>query len=232
MAKLTASLTRKFSVELTDGQWESAEASCSEEDTFREYLPHVAEPESEEEYREAKARFHAAMRAEVKAQVDAEMKRQRDEVLGDGYAAQSVAEAFADEAGAKAEYTPAEESKPPQPSAPLPPTEEQPPLPSEEVVRTPIAEGQATFKVRYFEVAETSGGDKYLRCYGRGSWKREWVPAWSDVAELLFDDIESMDLGEIQTPYPLEATVMMKDDTYKGKKFRTADKVVEWTRVG
>jgi hypothetical protein len=99
-------------------------------------------------------------------------------------------------------------------------------------VRTPVAEGQATFKVRWLEVAKTKGGDNYLKCYGKGSWKREWVPAWSDVAELLFGDIADMDEGELQPPYPLEATVTMKDDEYKGKKFRTADKVIEWTRVG
>jgi hypothetical protein len=32
MARLTASLTRKFSIELSDGQWESAEASFSIEE--------------------------------------------------------------------------------------------------------------------------------------------------------------------------------------------------------
>jgi hypothetical protein len=215
MAKLTASLTRKFSVELSDGQWESAEASCSEEDDFRAPKP----KESEEKYREAKARFHAAMRAEVKAQVDAEMKRQKEEVLRD------PVEVFAEEVDAAYMHRDIDDEDKVIP--------ETPPLPTE-IVRTPLAEGQATFKVRWFEVAKTKSGDKYLKCFGKGNWKREWVPAWSDVAELLFGDIAEMDTGELQTPYPLEATVEMGEykNPKSGKVSPSPQKVIEWTRVG
>jgi hypothetical protein len=225
MAKLTASLTRKFSVELTDGQWESAEASFAIE---------IEEPD--EGVLQLKESGDAA-RAFVKAQVDAEMGRQKDEILGirpleEVMDAINAAEAFGEEVGAEVTHTP--EEKPP-----LPGDETRAAMAKEftevEVVRTPLAEGQATFKVRWLEVATTSQRQKYLRCYGDSPlWKKKWVPAWNDQARQLsgFDGIDDMDDGELAVPFPLEATVMMKDDTYKGKTFRTADKVIGWTRAG
>ncbi len=57
------------------------------------------------------------------------------------------------------------------------------------------------------------------------------MPAWSDVAELLFGDIEDMDLGVVLPPYDLDAVVQMKDDEWKGRKFVGPDKVIEWERV-
>ncbi len=220
MAKVTVALSRKVS----DGQYGSFQANIGLED---DVPPGVS-----------KDSHAAGMRVWCKAFLDETLGDLRKEYL-------AVSEALDVDGEVKSVpilettfHTTSAEEKPPLPGE-IVPNESGEDIdfriesaPVHEVVRTPLEDNQATFKVRYFEVAETSGGDKYLKCFGKGSWKREWVPAWSDVAELLFDDIESMDLGEIPTPYPLEATVMMKDDTYKGKKFRTADKVVEWTRVG
>ena len=101
-------------------------------------------------------------------------------------------------------------------------------------VRTSIPEGQKTFKVNAFVVAQTDAGDKYLQVWGDSpDWSRKWVPAWSDQAELLFGDLETMDLGTIPPPYPLEATVEM--GTWKnpksGKTVPSPQKVIEWTRI-
>ena len=232
MAKLTASLTRKFSVELTDGQWESAEASFS----FEEDVDQAEPKESKEDYAARISEITSSIRAFVKAQVDAEMKRQKEEVLG------NPIEAFAEEVGGEAKrYPPAEDAT--ILVSDTRPKEEKPPLPAGgreaepapgEIVRTPLTDNQASFKVRWFEVAKTANGDKYLKCFGKGDWKREWVPAWSDVAELLFGDIEDMDTGELQPPYPLEATVEMGEykNPKSGKTSPSPQKVVEWTRVG
>ena len=248
MAKLTASLTRKWSAMVVPDVWETAEASFSIEDDIGE----VSDDDKKPYWTYAEERATAA-RAFVKAEVDAEMGRQREEIreqyglssIPPSYEDQSVAEAFGAEVGGDVEFVVPENTYPGQAQA-----EEPPPLPGgfveptghesveetfkgPQIVRTPLEDNQATFKVRWLEVAETVNGDKYLKCYGDSpKWKKKWVPAWSDVAELLFGDIEDMDTGELQPPYSLEATVMMKDDTYKGKTFRTADKVVEWTRVG
>jgi len=216
MAKLTASLTRKFSVELTDGQWETAEASFSFEESYG------ITSKSDEEVQN----YGTALRAFVKAQVDAEMKRQKNEVLRD------PVESFVEEVGATVAVVAQHGSS----SGPKLPPEEQPPLPSEaaplpEAKHIADTDYRKTFRIKTFEVAQTATGDKYLQCYGNAPWKRQWVPAWSDVAELLFGDINDMDLGVVLPPYTLDAVVQMKDDEYKGKKFIAPDKVTEWERV-
>ena len=219
MAKLTASLTRKFSVELTDGQWESAEASFAIE----------ADGETQED--------GASLRAFIKAQVDAEMTRQREDVfdIQDGHAAldnfESASEAFAEEVGAtvtKADVAQDNREK----GFKDVHVEEKPPLPQQPAKPSPSdTDYRKTFRIQSFEVAQTQGGDKYLKCFGKAPWKRAWVPAWSDVAELLFGDINDMDLGVVGPPYDLDAVVQMKDDEWKGKKYIAPDKVIEWEQV-
>lgn len=102
-------------------------------------------------------------------------------------------------------------------------------------IRVPEPENQQTFRVNAFVVAETKDKrDKYLQAWGDGPWSRKWVPAWKDVAELLFDDLQSMDPGTYPPPYDLEATVQM--GTYKipqtGEVVPSPDRVIEWTRIG
>ena len=155
--------------------------------------------------------------------------------------APALIEQFAKDVGAEVTRVPEKPSSPGEDSAP-PPREEKPPLPSAyeksvlptEEVRIPIPEGQKTFKVNAFVVAQTDAGDKYLQVWGDSpDWSRKWVPAWSDQAELLFGELETMDLGTIPPPYPLEATVEM--GTWKnpksGKTVPSPNKVIEWTRL-
>ena len=82
------------------------------------------------------------------------------------------------------------------------------------------------FKVQSLEVAETAGGDKFLKVFG-GPWKRPWIPAWGEVANSLFTDVEKMDLGVIGPPWPVEALVKMGE--YKGRP--SPDTVVEWRKI-
>lgn len=203
MAKLTASLTRKWSAMVAPDVWETAEVSFSAED------------EGE------KSEAAMALRAYVKAQVDAEMKRQKDEIYEQyGLAQRPAAVQFAEEVGATVEVV----------------REEKPPLPDEEPIPTADDKYRKTFRIQSFEVAETQNGDKYLRCFGKAPWKRPWVPAWNDVAELVFGGIDEMDVGQVLGPPngvgSLDAVVQMKDDVWKGRKFIGPDKVIEWERVG
>lgn len=202
-------LTRKYSKEMPDGSWESAEATFF----FEEDVPEGVNKDS----------HGAGLRASVKAQIDAEMSRQKEEIeelARKLIAPTSAAEEFAEEVGTIAVGPIKEEI--------IRAAEEKPPMPEEEV-RTPIdAEGNElkVFKVQSMEVALTSGGDKFLKVFG-GPWKRPWVPAWRQAAELLFDDIESMDLGVIGPPYPLHALVKMGE--YKGRP--SPDSIDHWKRI-
>jgi hypothetical protein len=206
MAKLTASLTRKFSVELTDGQWESAEATFAIED---EYTGSDGPEEME---------MGDALRAFVKAHVDAEMKRQREDVLGD------PVEGFVEETGAV--KTIDLEEPPPLPSEPAAPEEA-----SKEFKKYEGEQGKdyKSFPVERFEVALTNSKDKFLKVYG---WptkgKKDWVACWQDKTEDVFDGgVKDMDLGFYPPPFPMRATVVMTE--YKGKP--SPGVVVGWERA-
>ena len=218
--KTTASLTRKASIEMPSGNWESFEVSFAIEDE----VPSGTNKES----------FAAGLNSYVKAVVDAAMEVQMGDMrkkllLPSG----SAAEEFAEEVGGEVNYNaPAKEK--------VPLSEEKPPMPSEDIstqtgpaiveeVRTPIDdEGNElkAFKVQSLEVAETAGGDKFLKVFG-GPWKRPWIPAWGEVANSLFGDVEKMDLGVIGPPWPVEALVKMGE--YKGRP--SPDTVVEWRKI-
>ena len=201
--------------------------------------------------------FQAGLRSWCIAKINDDIEVMRD--IEDGHAAldkfESASETFAEEVGATVAGKPSEFVEGYDPGASdvaVPPpnvrrAEEKPPLPSDSLqeasgspssdsagqkaVHAADTDYRKTFRVQSFEVAKTSTGDKYLRCYGKAPWKREWVPAWSDVAELLFGEIEDMDLGVIGPPYDLDAVVQMKDDEWKGKKYIAPDKIIEWERV-
>lgn len=217
MAKVTVALSRKWSAEIIPNVWETAEASFAIEDEPPEGVN-----------RQSHA---AAMRAEVKANVDAEMKRQKDEIRKEY--SRPAAEAFAEEVGGEIEYSTAPGRSldvPNQPAKEVVPAEEKPPLPVEET-RTPIDDAGdelRVFQVQSFEVARTEDGrgDAYLKVFG-GPWKRPWIPAWGEVANALFDDVEKMDLGVIGPPYPLNAFVQMGE--YKGRP--SPQSVVRWERI-
>jgi len=219
MEKVTVSMSRKVS----DQNYGSFQANIGLEDE----VPKGTDRDS-----------HAAsLRAWCKAFLD--------ETLGDmkdAYMAledfQSSSEEFAEEVGGVVV------AKAIEGEARLP-AEEPPPLPTETITTTERRDMgeekpapspsdndyRKTFRIQSFEVAKTEGGDKYLRCYGKAPWKRAWVPAWNDVADLLFGDIEDLDLGVLGPPYTLDAVVQMKDDEWKGKKYIAPDKVIEWEQV-
>jgi len=230
MTKVTVALSRKVS----DGAYGSFQANIGLED---DVPPGVS-----------KDSHAAGMRAWCKAFLDETLGDMKDAYMAlDNF--ESASEEFAEEVGA--EVTNADvaqdnrekgfkdvhvEEKPPLPGKIVPNESgadtdfriESEPVAT--VVRTPLTDNQATFRVRYFEVATSGSRQKYLKCFGKGKWGREWVPAWNDKAKELsgFDGLDDMDDGEVQVPFPLEATVEMGE--YKGKP--SPNKVVEWTRVG
>ena len=225
MTKTTASLTRKASIEMPSGNWESFEVSFAIEDE----VPSGTNKES----------FAAGLNSYVKAVVDAAMEVQmgdmRKKLLLPSPADEgSLAEEFAEEVGGKVNYNePAKEKVPPPEEKPPMPTEPQggrgtEPAPKEEV-RNPIDdEGNElkTFVVKSIEIAETAGGDKYGKVYG-GPWKRACVTAWGDVMESLYGRIGDMDLGMVDPPYPVMAYVKMGE--YKNRP--SPESVVEWRRI-
>jgi len=217
--------TESASIEIQDGEWRKMEASLTRGGLVEDGV------DAEKAAVFLQNRVKQAVKDEIQGEINAVMAL-RDE---------PAAETFAKEVEAATTFTPEEAPPLPEETADLriagdvenglaPLENDTPP----EIVRTPLADNEASFFVRYFEVAKTGAGDKYLKTFGKGKWSRKWVPAWSDVAELLFDDIESMDLGEIPAPYPLEATVEMGEWTNpKTKKTAPSpNKVLEWTRVG
>ena len=230
MTKTTASLTRKASIEMPSGNWESFEVSFAIEDE----VPSGTNKES----------FAAGLNSYVKAVVDAAMEVQMNDMrkkllLPSPADEGSLAEEFAEEVGGEVNYNePAKEK--------VPLSEEKPPLPVEEKnlvrnsewpdepafkkeVRTPIDdEGNElkTFIVKSIEIAETAGGDKYGKVYG-GPWKRAWVPAWGNVMEDLFGKIDDMDLSMVKPPYPVIAYVKMGE--YKNRP--SPESIVEWRRI-
>ena len=233
MPKVSVSLTRKASIEMPSGNWESFEVSFAIEDE----VPSGTNKES----------FAAGLNSYVKAVVDAAMEVQMNDMrkkllLPSPADEGSLAEEFAEEVGGEVNYNEPAKDKapPPEEKPPLPedyrsggvdynaPAKEKPPVPQEEI-RTPIDdEGNElkAFKVQSLEVAETAGGDKFLKVFG-GPWKRPWIPAWGEVANSLFGDVEKMDLGVIGPPWPVEALVKMGE--YKGRP--SPDTVVEWKRI-
>ena len=210
--RVTVSVSRKAS----DGAYGSYQANIGLED---DVPPGVS-----------KDSHAAGMRAWCKAFLDETVGDMRDayEALENF---ESASEAFAEEVGAtvtKADVAQDNREK----GFKDVHVEEKPPLPQQPAKPSPSdTDYRKTFRIQSFEVAQTQGGDKYLKCFGKAPWKRAWVPAWSDVAELLFGDINDMDLGVVGPPYDLDAVVQMKDDEWKGKKYIAPDKVIEWEQV-
>ena len=228
MTKVTVALSRKVS----DGAYGSFSATIGLEDE----VPSGTNRDS----------FATGLRVWCKAFLDETLGDLREEYLAaSGAVDESIEEKFqenielavggSDLRMRAAAFAQQAEEKPPLPSAyeksVLVGGRESEPAPGEEV-RTPLDEAGnelRSFQVQSFEVAETSGGDKFLKVFG-GPWKRPWIPAWKDVAEELsgFQDIDEMDLQVYGPPFPVKAFVKMGE--YKGRP--SPDQVVSWERIG
>ena len=146
MTKTTASLTRKASIEMPSGNWESFEVAFAIEDE----VPSGTNRES----------FAAGLNSYVKVVVDAAMEVQMNDMRKKLLLpSPSAAEEFAEEVGGEVNYNAPAKGKVP---------EEKPPMPQEEV-RTPLdevtGEELASFKVDYFIV---HGGT--VKKYGASAW--------------------------------------------------------------
>jgi len=218
MTKVTVSLTRKVSVEMHDGRWESVEAACAIEDE----VPQGTDRDS----------FAAGLRVYVKAVVDDTMTAHKKELMSGGDI--GLLEELVTEVGAIVGQAEGEKID-------RQIMEEPPPLPTEAVeqmrevsekletteVRTPLPPGHKSFIITHIEVAESEYG-KYLKVYGYPNKSKPWVPAWNDAAQDLFDNMDGFSAGDtFPPPYPLEAVVEMGE--YKGKP--SPKSVVEWVRI-
>jgi len=233
MTKQIASLTRKASMEINPGQWETAEASFSIEDE----VPEGANRES----------HGAALRASVKAQVDEEMKRQKEELFSPGSPVvnleyegtdfERVGVAAVDIVAAADEMQRLQaEEKPPLPGE-FVTTEEidaglenapkevrtpisEPEIPFvEPVVRTPISddgEELKSFRVDYFIIHESEHGSKYAKVHG-GPVKKYGASAWGEVMEALVD-ISDLDVGQkFDPPYNVKAFCTTSEKGFPNK---------------
>ena len=225
----TAITTRKWSKMVAPDEWETVEHSFSTSDD----VPSGTDADS----------HGASLRTSVRAQVNAEMEAQRDEILRvyklpsapvvDINAALSEAEGGAqidqDEAYLTAAGVPTdadlvkagvqEKLRQTAQAMETPPQETRVPLDEQ-------GNELRVFEVTFMVIAKTNAGDKYGQIYGH-PWKRDWVPAWGPAMNLLFGDVESMDLGRIFPPYPVHAHVKMGE--YEGRP--SPDQIVGWEKI-
>ncbi len=221
--------TESASIEVRDGEWRKAEGTLTRSGTVENGV------DTEKAFGILKNRVKQTVIEIVEGRLDVLMAL-RDEPFPEAFAEDAGADMVgaATAAGLKdVRIEPVITSASPQEEPPPLPTggREAEPAPGGQLKHIADTDYRTTFRIQSFEVAQTATGDKYLKCYGKAPWKRAWVPAWSDVAELLFGEIKDMDLGVVGPPYDLDAVVQMKDDEWKGKKYIAPDKVIEWEQV-
>jgi len=206
MPKVTVSLTRKVSVEMHDGRWESVEAACAIEDE----VPQGTNKES----------FAAGLRAYVKAVVDDTMVAHKKELMSGGDIGLAEEQVLSG-ADISTQTGPAI-------------VDELPPLPTEAVeqmpglaqaldtteVRTPLDEDTGeelvSFKVDWFMVHESESGSIYAKVHG-GTVKKYGASVWGEVMEALVD-ISDMEPGfRFNPPYPVKAFCTTSDKGFPNK---------------
>jgi len=202
MTNVTVSLTRKVSVEMHDGRWESVEAACAIEDE----VPEGTNQDS----------FAAGLRVYVKAVVDDTMVAHKKELMSGG---DIEATPFPPDQPAPGVFASSEE--PP----PLP-TEEVEQMPGlaqaldTTEVRIPLDEDTGeelvSFKVDWFMVHESESGSIYAKVHG-GTVKKYGASAWGEVMEALVD-ISDMEPGfRFNPPYPVKAFCTTSEKGFPNK---------------
>lgn len=204
MTKVTVSLTRKLSLEMHDGRWESVEGACAIEDE----VPQGTDRDS----------FAAGLRTYVKAVVDATMAAHKKALMPGGDIVGGEATRHREDMEEQDMPIGHAEEKPPTP------TDYQggrstEPEPGEEV-RIPLDEDTGeelvSFKVDWFMVHESEGGSKYAKVHG-GTVKKYGASAWGEVMEALVD-ISDMEPGfRFNPPYPVKAFCTTSDKGFPNK---------------